>query len=1414
MLNDLLGKEATIQPPTQEEGADRRPDTAMEAAETFFGPDVVQNEIALESLRKRGLYTPEDNMKSAEESAQVFEDEQRAKQSENIRREWEARKTSYQQPIGLLGTASPGTVDILDAQGNVVFSDPEAATDTKALPAPEKPTQALPVPETSYGDGFTFRGSEQERPILTTGGSPFKKESSALMAIRLKGLDPNLYGVTPYQGGFAITRNTGKTEFRISNEDAQDLAGFRDERIRAEEAISRRLDADKEMVPDVPPEETVSFPEIPMQVQPAEASLSADEIQPWQMTRAEIAQIEKVAGQIDSFSSSEVSIDGVTIPFERTKFDKDHKKAVQQALAENKPVPPEVLADYPDLTAENVLSPEARPAPDKRQAAIDRYIEHAKAYTSEEGARQQADKWAKAIDAKDYKTLRNIMNGINPKVNRLFTELTGLPAKTQKQADESLRSFDPEGWDKWQAERTEKREKEAAEREAAHRQRQADALLDKKVNYQGEVMATRDMYQRLVNEGLTRIESRKHGIADEYWLANPDTGMGVKIPKKILVDHIRGLIEQKNPTQKSNLPEASDADLDHLFGKVTPDSAHEAGRKAFSESKTRIVPETWTAEHKKAWYDGWDKANLEAQVESPEKKTGPTRVKISEDYKAAIQLIKDTIQRAFDSKKVIPVYGVTASGQREEIVGSTFHKNPVKSLKYGYSVGKLTERIGAVTKSVSVPLEQYEYIEIGGAEITEKPSQGGTVTIAHVGEKGATKGITIDLREPGKAAEEKIKEVEKALKPKPTPDLTKKSTAELVGDIYAIINDHIGQRGSVSLKEKALDDTLYEKIKPYIKVIADRAKAKALDVKAYLFGAVDSMPEGQAKDIYEAAADRYVEDSLKEQGDERKINTETKQEEENAAPTGNGEQEKGTPGNDRGSLAGKSPENVSRIKAGGETSGLSEGEGGLDNGGIRSGERSRKESAGKEGLSGEGSAAERDRPEGMGGSTGDVSGVQRHRNHRIELGSIKRQGSWKATAETNLDIIELVKRLESENRQATPEEQALLSRYTGWGASELANNMFPGYAERGEVLPNWLWGDKEKTWKPSVERLVNLLTSEEIRTAARSTQYAHYTSEAVIRSIYKALDRFGFNGGKILEPGMGVGSFAGLIPDNMVKGSSYTGIEMDGTTASIAKYLYPGYNVIHGDYTKQAFPNNFFDLAIGNPPFSSTVILSDPAYKKHRFKLHDYFFAKTIDKVRPGGLLVFITSRYTMDKQDNRARRYLSERADLMGAIRLPQTAFQQNAGTEVVTDVLFLRKKIDGEETTGQAWDKLAEVTTPEGPAMVNEYFADHPEMVLGNHSLKGKMYSKNEYTVMPLEGADIEDSFAKAVEKLPEKVYSIVKKSPKEQGKAVVERDFNPKNKKEGGLYLSNDGKIMENAYGSGVPIESTRKVSEKER
>jgi tRNA1(Val) A37 N6-methylase TrmN6 len=445
-------------------------------------------------------------------------------------------------------------------------------------------------------------------------------------------------------------------------------------------------------------------------------------------------------------------------------------------------------------------------------------------------------------------------------------------------------------------------------------------------------------------------------------------------------------------------------------------------------------------------------------------------------------------------------------------------------------------------------------------------------------------------------------------------------------------------------------------------------------------------------------------------------------------------------------------------------------------------------------------------------------------DYRAPAGALTREGSWLTTAKRNVDLIELALKIQAESRPATPEEQAQLAKYVGFGAGEIRNKLFPvphQFARQQEpdrlIWPNMI---HEASWKQIAERL-DKLPREWQRSVLQSTQYAHYTSENVVRGIWSAVQRLGFTGGKILEPGTGIGNFAMVMPESMRRPKGYTGIEMDGPTALIARLLSPAQNMLHEDFIKRKLPRDFFDLAIGNPPFSQTKILGDPDYEKHGFMLHDFFFAKTIDRVRPGGLLVFVTSKGTMDKQTDRARKYLSDRADLLGAIRLPSTAFEANAGTSVVTDVIFLRKREADAAPAGPGWMGVATVETKDGPVVINEYFAAHPEMVLGQNRISGgeddegrrinsNGYGGEKYTVVSYDKTpeELDAKFAAAVQALPANVYSVLKASPVRAKEETRRVDYDPKVKREGVVYM--DGKTLMRVE-SGVGREL--KLSEKD-
>ena len=291
----------------------------------------------------------------------------------------------------------------------------------------------------------------------------------------------------------------------------------------------------------------------------------------------------------------------------------------------------------------------------------------------------------------------------------------------------------------------------------------------------------------------------------------------------------------------------------------------------------------------------------------------------------------------------------------------------------------------------------------------------------------------------------------------------------------------------------------------------------------------------------------------------------------------------------------------------------------------------------------------------------------------------------------NVEAIRTLEKIESENRIATPEEQEILAKYVGWG----------GLADA--------FDETKANWASEYQELKSLLSAEEYDSARESTLNAHYTSPVIIKAIYDAMERMGFSKGNILEPAMGIGNFFGMLPEKMQESRLY-GVELDGITGRIARQLYPNADVKITGFEKTDYPNDFFDVAIGNVPFGQYKV-ADRAYDKHNFLIHDYFFAKALDKVRPGGVVAFVTSKGTMDKKSPEVRKYLAQRAELLGAIRLPNTAFKENAGTEVTSDILFLKKRdrvIDIEPD----WVHLCE--NEDGIAM-NQYFADHPEMIMG---------------------------------------------------------------------------------------------------
>ncbi len=353
---------------------------------------------------------------------------------------------------------------------------------------------------------------------------------------------------------------------------------------------------------------------------------------------------------------------------------------------------------------------------------------------------------------------------------------------------------------------------------------------------------------------------------------------------------------------------------------------------------------------------------------------------------------------------------------------------------------------------------------------------------------------------------------------------------------------------------------------------------------------------------------------------------------------------------------------------------------------------------------------------------------------------------WKERARENTAAIRLAAAIEADERAATAEEQERLVRFIGFGASELANFAFRRPGEK----------EFRKGWEAIGEDLQDAVGDLDYASLSRCTQYAHFTPEFIVRAIWVGLQRLGWRGGRVLEPGVGTGLFPALMPEGLREVSHVTGIELDPVTARIARLLQPRARIIAGDFARTELPASF-DLAIGNPPFCDRTVRSDRTYRSKGFRLHDYFIARAIDLLKPGALAAFVTSHGTMDKADSSAREHIAKSADLIAAIRLPEGSFRWAAGTDVVVDLLFFRKRKLGDAEGDPSWLDLEEVrpaTEDESAIRVNRWFARHPDFVLGAHALTSGPFGEA-YICLRRDGEDLAETLAAAVKLLPEAVY-----------------------------------------------------------
>jgi N12 class adenine-specific DNA methylase len=416
------------------------------------------------------------------------------------------------------------------------------------------------------------------------------------------------------------------------------------------------------------------------------------------------------------------------------------------------------------------------------------------------------------------------------------------------------------------------------------------------------------------------------------------------------------------------------------------------------------------------------------------------------------------------------------------------------------------------------------------------------------------------------------------------------------------------------------------------------------------------------------------------------------------------------------------------------------------------------------------------------------------RDFRITAAHAIGEGGLKEKARDNIAAIRTLKRVEAERREATEPEKAQLARYCGWGA-----------------LPNVFHPHPSREWETAAREVREVLSDEEYESARASTPNAHFTSREVVEAMWKALARLGLQGeAQILEPSLGVGHFFGLQPEELLAGSHRTGVELDRITARIAGLLYPDARIFAKGFEETPLPDNFFDVVIGNIPFGNYPVYDSACRNRALTRtIHDYFLAKSLDKVRAGGLVALITSRYTMDKQDATIRRYLAGVADLVGAIRLPNTAFKGNAGTEVTTDIIFLQKREKGAPARGEPWEELGLVETPDGAVHINEYFARHPDMMLGEMRLEGTMYKAQEPT---LAGVLSPERLAQAVQALPENVYAR-RQEPRGRAPPSPENPGDATGVKEG-AFAEQDGVLLVRRAGILEPVRLGASVAARVR
>lgn len=459
------------------------------------------------------------------------------------------------------------------------------------------------------------------------------------------------------------------------------------------------------------------------------------------------------------------------------------------------------------------------------------------------------------------------------------------------------------------------------------------------------------------------------------------------------------------------------------------------------------------------------------------------------------------------------------------------------------------------------------------------------------------------------------------------------------------------------------------------------------------------------------------------------------------------------------------------------------------------------------------------RDSGLGGRAGKLSadggrGRKNSRNHHVGPDDVLVPGGNVTRAKANIEAVRLLKKLNEEKRDATPEEKKRLAQFTGWGslAQEVFNTEYAyaaQYEKRfdGGLPPALRYADDKKRsdyarWKKNYGTALHpdlggMMTAQEWDAAEKSTLNAHYTDRKVVGAMWGMAEKLGFRGGRVLEPSAGTGLFFGLMPESLSGRSSLVGVELDTLTGGILGKLYPDADIqVTGFENAKRVGDNTLDLVISNVPFGNFRVTDKKRPQYARQSIHNYFISRSIDAARPGGLVMEITSHFTMDSVSGASiREEWGRKADLVAAVRLPGTAFEKNAGTQVTTDILIFRKKDSGLSPVSNAFRNVENVETPDGPAVVNEYFVQHPEMVLGEHSLQGSMYGENEYTLKPKDGESIEDGLKKALDALPANVFGEGRAVPVEREEWIADAGMREGAlvEKDGGLFTVSDGALV---------------------